>query len=101
MVLVALQDRIQAVLDLESVLANTRISRSALMNCDWSAEQNESREALTQCIGRLAWEAKLEALLVPSSLGSSGTNLVLFPGRRRRGSSWKIQGVRDLPPKRR
>jgi hypothetical protein len=50
-----------------------------------------------RAIGRIAWEEKLEGMLVPSARELDGTNLALFPGRRRKGSSWRIQGARDLP----
>lgn len=101
LVQVAVRLRLQVVLDLTdaAILKLLGVSRAVLTRCDWEAEQDLGREAITQCLGRLAWQAKLEAVLVPSRQISGGVNLALFPGRRRRGSSWKIQGARDLPRK--
>jgi RES domain-containing protein len=97
-VLASVSLKLHVVLDLTTVssLRILRVTRKHLSTLDWAIEQARGVEALTQAIGRLAWEEKLEALIVPSAR-ASGTNLVLFPGRRRRGSSWKIQGARDLP----
>lgn len=103
LVQVSIALRLQEVLDLTTAASLKRlgVSRKEVIECDWETAQTGGAEALTQCIGRLAWEAKLEALLVPSRQISGGVNLVLFPGRRRRGSSWKIAGARELPRKRR
>jgi RES domain-containing protein len=96
---VAVRLRLQAVLDLTepSAISRLKLTKARLTRCDWQNAQERGEEALTQCIGRLAWEERLEALIVPSRQVAGGSNLVLFPGRRRRGSSWKIQGARDLP----
>ncbi len=98
---VAIVLELQLVLDLtpNASLRALGTSKSELKLVDWEMEQEGGNEALTQAIGRLAWEEKLEGLIVPSSRVHHGKNLVLFPGRRRRGSSWKIQGGRDLPGK--
>ncbi|MCE9552147.1 MAG: RES family NAD+ phosphorylase [Planctomycetes bacterium] len=50
-------------------------------------------------MGRIAWEAKLEGILVPSVRQPGGSNLAIFPSRRLPGSSWRIVGARDLPKK--
>jgi RES domain-containing protein len=91
----------QFVLDLtapstKSILA---LDFRGILKEDWKAAQDAGREALSQAIGRIAWKLKVEALVVPSAASSGDNNLVVFPGRRRPGSSWKIQGVRDLPKK--
>lgn len=97
-ILASVQLKLQSVLDLTSndCLRILRTSRKQLVTLDWEAEQDHGREALTQAIGRIAWEAALEAIIVPSAR-ADGLNLALFPSRRRRGSSWKIRGARDLP----
>jgi hypothetical protein len=74
-------------------------TRKELAAVDWESEQEAGNEALTQAIGRLAFEEELEALIVPSSRVVGGKNLVLFPGRRIAGSSWKISGAKQLPKK--
>jgi RES domain-containing protein len=101
LVQIAIALRLKAVLDLSSneTLQRLGLTREEFADCDWQREQSEGREALTQCIGRLAWEARVEAIMVPSRTVADGANLVLFPGRRRTGCSWRIQGVRKLPPK--
>ena len=45
----------------------------------WRAVQHGGQEALTQAIGRLACEAGIEGLLVPSAARAKAANLVLFP----------------------
>jgi RES domain-containing protein len=96
---VAVRLRLQAVLDLteQTALSRLKLTKVRLARCDWQSAQERGQEALTQCIGRLAWEERLEALIVPSRRVTGASNIVLFPGRRRRGSSWRIQGARDLP----
>lgn len=98
-VFVAIDLQLQAVLDLRDprILATIAVTEVQLVSIDWLSAQDAGEEPLTQAIGRIAWEAKLEGLLVPSARVAGAGNLVLFPGRRRKGSSWRIQGARDLP----
>ena len=99
---VAINLKLQHVLDITqaTVLKILGLTRKDIAAVDWEAEQIAGNEALTQAIGRIAWEERLEAIIVPSSRDVGGKNLVLFPGRRRTGSSWKISGAKDLPRKR-
>lgn len=101
LVFVAVVVKAHAVLDLSdaAVQAELGLSTRRMLAVDWQAQQEQGREAVTQAIGRIAWEEKLEGLLVPSARQRGAQNTVLFPARRRRGSSWKIQRVRDLPPR--
>jgi RES domain-containing protein len=96
---VAVDLRLQVVLDLRNpqVLRRLGVLDREFLTADWLASQDAGEESLTQAIGRLAWEEKFEGILVPSAREPDGTNLALFPGRRRRGSSWRIEGARDLP----
>jgi RES domain-containing protein len=98
-VFVALDLKLQYVLDgtQTQVLSHLGITTAELVDADWKAIQSRGEEPLSQTIGRLCWEAKLEALIVPSARREAGANMALFPGRRQRGSSWKIHGARDLP----
>lgn len=82
-----------------AVLKALGVTRRELAAVDWEAEQDAGQEALTQAIGRLAFDERLEALIVPSSRVVGGKNLILFPGRRIAGSSWKISGAKHLPKK--
>ena len=101
LVFVAVMVKVQAVLDLTSadVQPVLKITPRTMIATAWEAEQKRGNEALTQAIGRIAWEEKFEGLLVPSARRKGATNIVLFPGRRRRGSSWKIRRARKLPRK--
>jgi hypothetical protein len=46
---------------------------------------DKRREALTQAVGRIAFEAGLEGLLVPSAQVRKSKNLVVFPENLRLG----------------
>jgi RES domain-containing protein len=48
---------------------------------DWRAVQRHGRETLSQAIGRAAFAAELEGILVPSFASTGNSNLVAFPGR--------------------
>ena len=47
----------------------------------WWLEQDRSREALTQAIGRLAREHGFAALLAPSAARPRAANVVIYPDR--------------------
>jgi RES domain-containing protein len=98
---VAIDLQLQRIVDLSSsaALRALGVTRKELAAVDWEAEMDAGKEALTQAIGRLAFDEKLEGIVVPSSRAAGGKNLVLFPGRRLAGSSWKIVGARELPKK--
>lgn len=55
------------------------VSLKRMLDEDWRKEQEQGREALTQAIGRAAYEARLEAILVPSSARKTASNIVVFP----------------------
>ena len=87
-VLVALDASLAALADLTDGGARRilRVSRRRLCGEPWRRAAEAGREALTQAIGRAAFEAGLEALLVPSAASRAGANLVVFPERLRPGS---------------
>jgi len=93
LVFVAVVAKVQAVLDLTSdeVQTHLGISTRRMISISWQKSQARGEEALTQALGRLAWEEKLEGILVPSARRRGAQNIVLFPSRRLRGSSWKIE----------
>lgn len=99
LVLVAIDCRLQAILDLtdEAILECLELSRRRLARCRWRESMDKEREALTQAVGRAAFEQKLEGLLVPSAQKRQGRNLVVFPAQLRPGSSLRIQNVAKLP----
>jgi len=96
-VLTALEVEIAALADLTAPAArrNLRVSRQRMRGEPWRRATEEGREALTQAIGRAAFESGLEGLLVFSAPDPSGRNLVLFPARLRPGS--RLQ-VHPAPP---
>jgi RES domain-containing protein len=81
-VLVSIRAALQRVLNLTSqrALRVLGISRRQLLEEDWRARNQQGKEALTQAIGRLAWVAEWEGMLVPSSGHPGGVNLIIFPG---------------------
>ncbi len=99
---VAIRLKLQSVLNLTSarVAGALKMDLADLGKEDWQAVQAVGDESTAQAIGRICWELRLEAILAPSFRKAGAANIVLFPGRRLRGSSWKIQGARDLPKKR-
>lgn len=57
---------------------------------DWRAVQQAGREPTSQALGRAAFEAGLEGLLVPSFAAADSTNLVAFPGNFAATSSIRV-----------
>lgn len=99
LVFVAVSVRLQSVLDLtrRDVQRRLRVSRRRMVAFRRPVEQDEGIESVTQAVGRIAWKERLEGLLVPSARVQGAANIVLFPGRRRRGSSWRISRAGKLP----
>lgn len=101
LVFVAVTVKAQSILDLTlaDVQDELGVTSRRMASTPWKALQERGEEALTQAIGRLAWEESLEGILVPSARVRGSVNIVLFPSRRKRGSSWRIQRARKLPRK--
>lgn len=76
------------VLDLTSasVLRKLGLKARELQAEDWRKINNEMHESLTQCLGRAAGAAGVEALLTPSACVKGGVNIAYFPGNKARGS---------------
>lgn len=87
--------QLSKVLDLTSqrVRRALRITLADLRSQDWVSSPDE---ALTQAIGRLAFEAGFEAILVPSAAGSP--NLNILPANLLPGSVLEIVNESELPP---
>jgi RES domain-containing protein len=101
-VIVSLEAKLERVLDLRD--GNTRrtlgVSERRMLDEPWRQEQKKGREALTQAIGRLAFAADIQGLLVPSAARKGGSNLSLFPANLDPPKSWlRILNRGDLPPK--
>lgn len=99
-VIVSLEAQLQRVLDLTDgrVRRMLGVSEKRLLNEPWRQTQKRGREALTQAIGRGAYEADLEGILVPSSARPAGTNLIVFPANVDPPASWLRIINRDQLP---
>jgi RES domain-containing protein len=96
----ALQVKLNRVLDLRlgTVRSTLRVSTARLFAEEWWKKQERGQEALTQAIGRVAWEAGLEGMLVPSAAHRAGSNLIVFPANIHSPSSWvRILNPAELP----
>jgi len=99
-VIVALEARLRRVLDLSdgAVRHALSVSQRRLLSEPWREENKRGREALTQALGRLAYEADLEGLLVPSAARRQGRNLVIFPANLDVPQSWlRLVNKAQLP----
>src|ERR1022692_1879115 len=96
--LVAIDVSFQKLHDLtdDSILRELDLTRQRLLRCRWRENMDKGREAITQAIGRIAFEAGLEALFVPSAQGRKGKNLVVFPDNLQKANSLTIQSVGKL-----
>jgi RES domain-containing protein len=101
-VFAALKVKLSRVLDLRLGAARStlKVSEARLSGEAWWKMQQRGQEALTQALGRLAREAGLEGLLVPSAARPGGSNLIVFPANLDPPSSWvKILNPAELPPR--
>jgi RES domain-containing protein len=99
-VIVALEARLRRVLDLTDGAVRHRlgVSEQRLLDEPWRDEQKIGREALTQAIGRLAFDADWEGLQVPSAARKGGVNLIIFPANLDAPGSWlTIINKAELP----
>ena len=89
LVLAALDVSLQKILDLTSreTRDRIRIAKNIILDCDWRSEQDKGREAATQAVGRAAFVAGFEGILVPSAADRRGKCLVFFPEKLLKGSN--------------
>lgn len=71
---------LQRVLDLSDgdVRRHLAFSQARMLSEEWWARQAQDEEAITQALGRAAWPAGLEGLVVPSAAHAGGRGLVYF-----------------------
>lgn len=81
-VVAGVEVRLSRVLDLSSVATRRklRLTLVELQHDDWRAAQDAGDESLTQAVGRIAFEAEFDGLLVPSVSKRGETNVVALPG---------------------
>jgi RES domain-containing protein len=99
LVLVGIEVQLQRLLDLTDgkIRQHLGVSEERMLEADWQAAQAKNGEGLTQAIGRLAWEGKIEALLVWSARFKKEKNLVIFPDQLINPSLLQIVNRHDLP----
>jgi RES domain-containing protein len=73
------------------------VSESRILQERWWERAAQAEEALTQAIGRVAWELSLEGLLVPSAARRRGKGIVYFPSRKLPESTLEIVHADQLP----
>jgi RES domain-containing protein len=78
---ISVRFELKSVLDLtaKTTLKKLGLSTGELTACDWKAEQDAGREALTQALGRAAFECLADGLVAPSARHPGGVTLVFFP----------------------
>jgi RES domain-containing protein len=91
---------LQKVLDLTEpmILRRLGVTRELLTHEDWRAIQDAGGESRTQVIGRAAFHAGFEGLIVPSARWETGNNVVIFPDKLLRNSSIEPNSPDELPP---
>lgn len=87
------------VLDLTNskILKKIGFTTKELTGENWRALQKAGEESWTQAIGRGAYLAKFEGLLVPSARKEAASNLVILPKRLAKTSKIEILGADQLP----
>jgi RES domain-containing protein len=99
-VIVSLEAKYRRLLDLTDGTARRimGVSERRMLTEPWRELQAKGREALTQAIGRLAYAADLEGLLVSSAAHRGGVNVILSPANLDAPGSWlRIINKADLP----
>lgn len=96
---VALRVRLTRLLNISDgrIRRRLRISLDRMLLEKWWNSQAAGSEALTQAVGRLAWEAGAEGLLVPSAAKPSAFNVVVFPGNLTESSELSVLGEQLAP----
>jgi len=98
--LVALDASLHGILDFSN--AKTRkaigVSVTAMLDCDWRRENHRGAEALTQALGRAAFDLGVEAIIVPSAVKRTLANVNVFWANLRTSSILKIRSAEKLPP---
>jgi RES domain-containing protein len=80
-VIVSVRVKLERALDItdRSIRSALHVSLKRLISEPWRIKQELGEEALTQALGRVVKESRLEGLLVPSAASKSGVNLIILP----------------------
>lgn len=98
-VMVGIDMKLRKVLDLTEGAVRKALSVSLARMTDPGWRKATRHEALTQALGRLCFEAGLEAVVVPSAAAAGTANLVVLPGNvNPPGSYLRIVNRDKLPP---
>jgi RES domain-containing protein len=97
MVVVGIEIKLTAILDLcqEGLRRRLNVTLEDLAQ-PWWPVQEAGNEALTQALGRAAFEAGFEAVMLPSVARKGGINLNVFPEKLRPESSLAVLAEEDL-----
>lgn len=96
-VVVGVEIKLAAVLDLSDQQIRRRLGVTLQdLAQPWWLVQEAGDEALTQAIGRAAYDAGFEGVRLLSARRKGGMNLDVFPNKLRAGSSVKVSGEEDL-----
>ncbi|MEX2286844.1 MAG: RES family NAD+ phosphorylase [Planctomycetaceae bacterium] len=89
---VAISFKLQRVLDISDAKLRRKlgISKAKLVKTDWRAAKDAGQSPVTQAVGQAAFDAGIEALIVPSAVVPTERNLVVFPGCLLDGSSMTV-----------
>jgi RES domain-containing protein len=100
MTFVAVDATLDKVLDLTnaSIRKSLGVTIAQLTNCPWKNDNAAGNEALTQAIGRAAFHAGLQAILVPSAVKRTTQNLNIFPNPRGPAGRLRVRRADQLPP---
>jgi len=98
--LVAVDTELQVVIDFtDPVVRNTlSVTLAAMNGCDWRNENAAGREAITQALGRAAFDVGAQGIIVPSPVKRSIKNLNAFPANLGGAGRLRICGAEKLPP---
>jgi RES domain-containing protein len=98
--LVAVDAVLETVLDFTDprVRKMVGVTLTAMNACEWKRENVAGREALTQALGRAAFEQGADGIIVPSAVKRTFKNLNVFPANLRAPTGLTIRRADKLPP---
>ena len=91
-IFVAIDVQVSSIIDLTDGATRQRlkISESRMLDADWRKDVSRGLVPLTHRLGKAAFDAEFEGLMVHSATGVEGTNLVIFPQKLRKGSHLRV-----------